>query len=97
MISLPAIEEALLPHCGDPDAEVPQIAVESTNSEENPEIILFSVVDLDRGFVNQCIRNAGLSGLHNIRTIYKIDEIPLLGTGKVNYHFLKAMLESESI
>lgn len=92
MISLPAIEDALIPHCGNPEDEKPQIAVTNTKSEENPEIILFTIVDLDRAFVNQCIRNAGLSGLHNIRTIKKIDEIPLLGTGKVDYRTLQNML-----
>jgi long-chain-fatty-acid--[acyl-carrier-protein] ligase len=92
MISLPAIEDALIPHCGNPEDDKPQIAVTNTKSEENPEIILFTIVDLDRAFVNQCIRNAGLSGLHNIRTIKKIDEIPLLGTGKVDYRTLQNML-----
>ena len=94
MISLPAIEEVLTPHFASDDDEGPVIAVEATPSEENPELILFTVKDTDRVSVNSCLRDSGLSALHNIRHVIKLDEIPVLGTGKTNYLELKKRLET---
>jgi len=94
MISLPAIEEVLTPHFASDDDEGPVIAVEATPSEENPELILFTVKDTDRVSVNSCLRDSGLSALHNIRHVIKLNEIPVLGTGKTNYLELKKRLET---
>ncbi|MBU4208455.1 MAG: hypothetical protein KKD12_02080 [Proteobacteria bacterium] len=94
MISLPAIEEVLAPHFADGDEEGPVIAVEATPGEENPELILFTVKDTDRVSVNSYLRDAGLSALHNIRHVIKLNEIPVLGTGKTNYLELKKRLET---
>jgi len=94
MISLPAIEEVLAPHFVGDDEEGPVIAVEATPSEENPELILFTVKDTDRVSVNSYLRDAGLSALHNIRHVIKLNEIPVLGTGKTNYLELKKHLET---
>ena len=92
MISLPAIEEILNNHLVSKDAESPQIAVESNNDEENPEVILFTTIEIDRETANKCIKTEGLSPLHNIRRIKKLEEIPLLGTGKINYRALKKLI-----
>ena len=93
MISLPAIEAVLDRHYHE-EGE-PCIAVEATPSEDHPEIVLFTTRDLERAEVNHHIRDAGLSPLHNIRRIIKIDEIPLLGTGKTDYRALKEELRKE--
>jgi long-chain-fatty-acid--[acyl-carrier-protein] ligase len=89
MISLPAIEEALARFTVLPTDEEPVIAVEATPVDLNPELVLFTIRDLEREQVNNWIREAGLSPLHNIRLIRKIDKIPLLGTGKIDYRALK--------
>ncbi len=94
MISLPAIEEVLAPHFAGDDDEGPVIAVEATPSEENPELILFTIKDTDRVSINSCIRDAGLSALHNIRHVIKLNEIPVLGTGKTNYPELKKHIDT---
>jgi len=94
MISLPAIEEVLAPHFVDSYDEGPVIAVEATPVEENPELILFTVKDTDRVSVNSYLRDAGLSALHNIRHVIKLNEIPVLGTGKTNYLELKKRLDT---
>jgi len=94
MISLPAIEEVLAPHFAGDNDDGPVIAVEAAPSDENPELILFTVRDTDRVSVNSCLRNAGLSPLHNIRHVIKLNEIPVLGTGKTNYQELKKRLET---
>jgi acyl-CoA synthetase (AMP-forming)/AMP-acid ligase II/acyl carrier protein len=94
MISLPAIEDVLSPHFASADDEGPVIAVEATPVEENPELILFTVKDTDRVSVNSYLRDAGLSALHNIRHVIKLNEIPVLGTGKTNYLELKKRLDT---
>ena len=94
MISLPAIEEVLAMNFADADDEGPVIAVEAMPSEENPELILFTIKDIDRVSVNSCLRDAGLSALHNIRHVIKLNEIPVLGTGKTNYLELKKRLDT---
>ena len=92
MISLPAIEEALAKVYTKPTDDEPVIAVEATPAELNPELVLFTLRDLDREEVNNRLKEAGLSSLHNIRLIRKIERIPVLGTGKIDYQALKRML-----
>jgi len=91
MISLPAIEEVLAKHYAKPSDDGPVLAVEATSAELNPELVLFTLRDLDREEVNNRIKAAGLSGLHNIRLIRKLDKIPVLGTGKTDYKALRAL------
>ncbi len=93
MISLPAIEEVLAGHYAAADDEGPVIAVESTAAETNPELVLFTLLELDREQVNRQIRAGGLSPLHNIRAVVKLDAIPTLGTGKTDYRALKELLK----
>ncbi|MFH1147481.1 MAG: AMP-binding protein [Pseudomonadota bacterium] len=93
MISLPAIEEALAPLLSLESDERPAFAVESTPDEETPELVLFTTRATDRETVNNQIRNAGLSPLHNIRKIVRVEEIPVLGTGKSDYRRLKESLK----
>lgn len=88
MISLPAIEDVLNRHYRSENDEGPILAVESVN-EQSPEITLFTPLDVSREEANQVIRQAGLSSLHNIRAIVKVAEIPILGTGKIDYRALK--------
>ncbi len=92
MISLPAIEAALHQYLPAADDNGPTMAVEATPTEENPEIVLFSTITLERENVNQYIREAGLSALHNVRRLISIDTIPVLGTCKTDYKQLKEML-----
>jgi len=92
MISLPAVEEALLKHfTRDDDQEAP-LAVEATSSEEQPELVLFSIRPISRDEANGVLGQAGLSPLHFIRKLKTVDKIPVLGTGKTDYRALKALL-----
>lgn len=93
MISLPAIEAAIEPHyAGDAD-EGPVVAVEATPREDHPEIVLFTTRHIDRATANRHVREAGLSALHNVTRVVRLDQIPLLGTGKTDYQALKRRLE----
>jgi len=96
MISLPGIESVLETHYLDNDDKGPILAVVATPVDERPEIVLFTVKNLDRAQVNQRIREAHLSGLHNIRRVIRVDELPLLGTGKTDYRALMEKLGSDA-
>ena len=93
MISLPAIEDALLQRVPSGDDDGPPLAVEAAPGEERAEIVLFSTGDVDRVQANAWIREAGLSALHNIRRTVRVEAIPVLGTGKTDYRALQAMLD----
>ena len=91
MISLPAIEEILLQAYQSKSKEGPVLAVESLGEELQPMITLFSTIPLTREEVNQHLKEAGMAALNFIRQIIQIDEIPLLGSGKVDYRGLKSL------
>ncbi|THB63672.1 MAG: hypothetical protein D6B27_11825 [Gammaproteobacteria bacterium] len=91
MISLPAIEAVLAEKYPANEGE-PQLAIEAAEGDNQPEIILIATCEISREEANRIIKDAGLSGLHNIRKIKKVDEIPLLGTGKTDYRSLKRMI-----
>ncbi|MHC4068670.1 MAG: AMP-binding protein [Planctomycetota bacterium] len=92
MVSLPAIEAVLERHYVTGSDEGPVLAVEATADEAHPELVLFTIRDIEREEVNRKIREAGLSGLHSIRKVVKLETIPLLGTGKTDYRSLKGKL-----
>lgn len=90
MISMPAIEEILGAafRREDGDGDGPVLAVEAL-SDDSPELTLFTTLDIGREEANRAIRAAGLSPLHNIRRVAKVESIPVLGTGKTDYRALK--------
>ena len=92
MISLPAIEAALLPHFPPCEADGPSLAVEATPREESPEIVLFAVRPTDRSAVNEWLKRDGFTPLSYVRRVIQVPAIPVLGTGKTDYRALKAML-----
>ncbi len=93
MISLPAIEQVLEAHY--PPADEPVLAVAATGDDEHPELVLLTTLAIDRGEVNQVIRAAGLSALHNIRMVEQVEQIPLLGTGKIDYKSINGLVRKE--
>ncbi|HEY5995633.1 MAG TPA: AMP-binding protein, partial [Candidatus Deferrimicrobiaceae bacterium] len=95
MVSLPAIEEVLAARFQDPENGEPGIAVESTGMEEQPELALFTTGDITREAANAAIRDAGLSPIHHVRKVVRVEKIPLLGTGKTDYRALKALKASQ--
>ena len=94
MVSLPAIEDVLLNAYGLESDIEPVLAVDSTPDELNPEILLFTVRPLDRHAVNQVIRAAGLSPLHHVREVIRVDRLPTLGAGKTDYRALRDLWQA---
>ncbi|MBN2375753.1 MAG: AMP-binding protein [Sedimentisphaerales bacterium] len=95
MISLPAIEAVLDSHLVDEQDDGPVLAIAPRREDDRPELVLFTVKQVDREQVNTFLRQAGLSGLHNVREVVTLEQLPLLGTGKVDYRSLTEMLQSE--
>jgi len=91
MISLPAIENALLAKYGEDERTV--LAVEGSDKGAVPVIVLFTAIPLDIVEVNGTLREAGFSSLVKINSVVPIAEIPVLGTGKTEYKVLKGMIK----
>jgi len=96
MISLPAIEETLQTAFASPGGEPAPLAVEAQPVELNPPLVLFVEGDrsITREVANAALRRAGLSPLHAISSVIALETLPRLGSGKVDYRALRALLES---
>lgn len=92
MISMPFIEKILEEEYGEEGAHV--LAVEGCDRAKDPVVTLFSVNDLKLAEVNKYLRSRGVASIARIRNIEKIDEIPMLGSGKTNYRELKETVRS---
>jgi long-chain-fatty-acid--[acyl-carrier-protein] ligase len=93
MISLPAIEQVLEAYY--PVGDEPVLAVAATADEEHPELVLLTTLATDRQEANQAIRDAGLSPLHNMRLVQRVEQIPLLGTGKIDYTTINKLVNDK--
>ena len=97
MISLPAIEAVLEERFGRESDEGPSLAVSPAPDEEHVELVLFSIRDIQRDQANRALREAGLSALHNVRYVVRLDEMPVLGTGKTDYRELARRMKEEDL
>jgi len=93
MISLPAVEAVLESQFARDSDDKPIVAVEASDVE-NPELVLFTSREIDRESANKTIREAGLSGLHSVRTVIRLKQIPVLATGKPDYRKLPKMIDN---
>ncbi|MES2273062.1 MAG: AMP-binding protein [Chlamydiota bacterium] len=97
MISLGAIEEVLateLARRGKIPTDLPTIAVLADERiEGKPQLVVFSTIPLDKETANEIISHTGFSRLVKISQVKKIEEIPLLGTGKTDYRRLQTLIE----
>jgi len=102
MVSLSSIEDALIrmaKQCGWPIAdEGPSLAI-SAKEEAGEKTRLFLFTRFPVGFdaVNKALREAGFSNLIKIAAVKVLEEIPIMGTGKVNYRRLEAEQLAEGV
>lgn len=96
MVSLGAIEEALL-HVmlkkkgNEESDDGPILAIcAKEQAGEKPKIILVSKFPISADEVNKSLRESGFSNLVKVNQVEQVAEIPILGTGKVNYRALEA-------
>lgn len=93
MVSLGAIEDTLLKIALDKkwkvDNDGPILAISAKEiTGEKPKIFLFSRVDISTEEVNKLLKESGFSNIVKISSVTKLTEIPLMGSGKVNYRKL---------
>lgn len=99
MISLPQMEGILLEVLkGRPDLPEegrPAIAVEvRPGSEEagHAEILAFTPLPLSVPEINSMLQQAGLAPVYSVKGVIRVEEIPLLGTGKTDYRALRGLV-----
>ena len=91
MISLPAIEEPLASKYP-PGEKGPQVAVEGIETPTGRNIVLFTTTDLKLTEANALLTQAGFRGIMRLDEVRKLDALPLLGTGKIDYKVLRAQI-----
>lgn len=91
MISLPAIESTLSRKWKNTDW-TECLAIESNENEGKIELTLFTTENIDLKEVNTYLHEQWFTNLISINWIVKLDEIPMLGTWKVDHVQLKNLL-----
>ena len=88
MISLPALEEPFARQFP-ADDRGPQVAVEGVETDDGRHIVLFTTTDLSLQQASSLLLEAGLRGVMRLDEVRRVDSIPLLGTGKIDYKVLR--------
>jgi long-chain-fatty-acid--[acyl-carrier-protein] ligase len=91
MISLPAIEEPLA-SAYPPGERGPQVAVEGIETPSGRRIVLFTTADIPLREANALLTKAGFRGIMRLDEVRRVDALPLLGTGKIDYKVLRAQI-----
>jgi len=91
MISLPALEEPLA-SAYPPGEKGPQVAVEGIETPSGRKIVLFTTTDISLRDANALLTKAGFRGIMRLDEVRRVDALPLLGTGKIDYKVLRAQI-----
>lgn len=97
MISLAAMEDVLQKAFGKKAAvqEGPILAICAKEEPgERPKIVTFTRFPISLEEINQSLKEAGFSNLVRVYKVQQLEEIPLMGSGKINYRALEAQLPS---
>lgn len=95
MISLSSIEDSLLKNFDPKEVaahEGPSLAISAKEDQngDKSKIVLFSCFPTTTDFANRVLKEAGFSNLVRISSVVQLKEIPLMGTGKINYRVLES-------
>ncbi len=91
MISLPALEEPFSLRYP-VDENGPRVAVEGVETEDGRKIVLFTTEPITLKQANAWLIEQGFRGVMRLDEVRRLDRIPVLGTGKVDYRQLRAMV-----
>jgi long-chain-fatty-acid--[acyl-carrier-protein] ligase len=92
MISLPALEEPFARLYPATD-EGPRVAVEGVEQPHGGRcVVLFTTEDVSLRDANAVLMREGFRGVMRLDEVRRLDKLPLLGTGKLDYKSLRAML-----
>ena len=93
MISLPALEEPFA-RLYPPTEEGPRVAVEGVEANGSPHVVLFTREPIELREANRRLQEEGFRGVMRLDEVRSVEQIPVLGTGKVDYKALRAQLEA---
>jgi long-chain-fatty-acid--[acyl-carrier-protein] ligase len=91
MISLPALEEPFA-QLYPPTREGPRVAVEGVEHERGRWIVLFTTEPLTLRDANALLLQEGFHGVMRLDEVRRVEQIPVLGTGKTDYKQLRALV-----
>lgn len=101
MVSLAAIEDALHRTLGEKKCEIPAeehgpaLAVcAKEEAGEKTKIFVFTRFSSSIDELNKSLKEAGFSNLIKVYKVHQLPEIPLMGTGKINYRALETKLSA---
>ena len=94
MISLPALEEPFTRRYP-PDKNGPHVAVQGVETATGRNIVLFTNESISLTDANACLAQDGFRGVMRLDAVQRLDKIPLLGTGKIDYRQLKTLLKTD--
>ena len=99
MVSLMALEDELNAYAFKQglmkkDAEEPQLAI-GVKEGTKPSLILFTTFDLDKDVANDVLKEAGFARIVKLAGAYQIKEIPMTGTGKVQFRKIRELIEEK--
>jgi long-chain-fatty-acid--[acyl-carrier-protein] ligase len=89
---LPALEEPFT-RLYPPTKEGPRVAVEGIEVEGGRRIVLFTTEPITEREANALLLKEGFRGVMRLDEVRKLDQIPVLGTGKTDYKVLRAQIE----
>jgi long-chain-fatty-acid--[acyl-carrier-protein] ligase len=96
MVSLGGLEADLLSICHKKGwllmSDQPQLAI-AVKEGEKAKIILYITADVDRDEINRELIDSGHGSIVKIAEVRKVPQIPLTGTGKVQYRVLDETLQ----
>ncbi len=95
MISLPALEEPFA-QAYPPGENGPRVAVEGVETEGGRQVVLFTCEPITLKEANARLLGAGFRGVMRLDRVQRLDQIPVLGTGKTDYKVLRAMLTAHA-
>jgi len=95
MISLPALEEPFALRYP-PDQNGPRVAVEGVETENGRNIVLFTTEPISLKEANVRLIEEGFRGVMRFDEVRRLDEIPVLGMGKIDYRRLRAMIATQN-
>jgi len=74
------------------DSQVAVLA--SEREQEKTFLVLFTTQDIDAKEANAMLRDDGFSRIVKISQVHKLDEIPVMGTGKVDFRRLQSLVQT---
>lgn len=91
MISLPALEEPFA-RLYPPTDKGPRTAVEGVEKPDGRHIVLFTTEDVTLKDANALLLAEGFRGVLRLDEVRKLDALPVLGSGKIDYKVLRGMI-----